>query len=799
MSEHHGSDPPSVGEPSQPSPAHDPVTSEGELPAGAELRETKDASEVERTEQTRPEMPPEVDIFDMDRKRNKVYAQDEKTKGWSGAAGMVQTYSDEMIKRWKEEIDTYLVFAGLFSAVLTTFNVQSYLLLQPAAPDPSIAVLQQISSQLASFSIQHPFFNSTQPSSTTRANANTPPPVPRWAVWLNALWFSGLILSLSSASVGIMVKQWLNEYSSGVSGTSRPVARVRQYRLNNLRTWRVEDIIGAIPILLQLALALFLSGMLILLWTLHDTVAAIASTLVGLLAVFTVVTTLLPLVNPKCSYLTPQIRAVNASWQPKRVLYWTCSSISTWCHAISGFLDTTRLASYHSLSSFDPRLHRYLTRLLLRVAIPSMQSMFCRLEHAVKRPETWKERKQTWQGRERSEIHKLVRDLDTQTLVEAYSTTLSPDALSAASVCLMDFCGDDVIHYFQQLHKSAREHFGAAADSGDGPLGRGNQQQLLWIQIILGILWWPFLRLSDDEAAALGVYFKWGSWSSSLQAADAEWAVSTCNAITNHLETEGPSSALKFIDQGRIENERRYLIDSAMTREKPLTSVLLPGVTGAYRHVRLKASHLAEAPSDDVKDAHTRYLRSIDHFLVCTNLALASSLPANDLESQTVRAYTGDVLAELTRILLKVFAADGTQFLQTTVDVWSLQGVMRRLAEHVSDGVLQCISDDLRPDILRMTDTLAKTHGYDNNIWGSYIAVWSRDLKARIIRIKGVQDTETNLGEVPTDTSGREAAASLDLAVLPNSAVADRLSGAVADPGDRLQELHTSPPETGSS
>ncbi|EIW54285.1 uncharacterized protein TRAVEDRAFT_86305, partial [Trametes versicolor FP-101664 SS1] len=69
-------------------------------------------------------------------------------EAWTSAARMVEMYSEEMIKRWKEEIDTYLVFAGLFSAVLTTFNVQSYLLLQPAAPDPSIAVLQQISSQL---------------------------------------------------------------------------------------------------------------------------------------------------------------------------------------------------------------------------------------------------------------------------------------------------------------------------------------------------------------------------------------------------------------------------------------------------------------------------------------------------------------------------------------------------------------------------------------------------------------------------------------------------------------------------
>ncbi|KAL1936918.1 hypothetical protein VTO73DRAFT_4232, partial [Trametes versicolor] len=453
-----------------------------------------------------------------------------------------------MIKRWKEEIDTYLVFAGLFSAVLTTFNVQSYLLLQPATPDPSIAVLQQISSQLASFSIHPPFVNSTQPSSTTRANANTPPPVPCWAVWLNALWFSGLILSLSSASVGIMVKQWLNEYSSGVSGTSRPVARVRQYRLNNLRTWRVEDIIGAIPILLQLALALFLSGMLILLWTLHDTVAAIASTLVGLLAVFTAVTTLLPLVNPKCSYLTPQIRAFNAAWQPKRYAYWLCDTMSRKRSGVTAILTHTR----QKLSTFCQRIRVY-------VSVDHWRSLWNQVRNTTQQlrsisfpPEAWKESKQTWQGRERSTIDNLARGLDTQTLVEAYSTTLSPDTLSAVSVCLMDFRWDDVVDYFQQLHKSAREHFGPAADSEFGPLGYGNQQQLLWIQIILCILWWPHLRLSDDEAAALGVYFRSGSWSSSLQAADAEWAVSTCNAISDHLETKGPFPAVTFVDQTRL-------------------------------------------------------------------------------------------------------------------------------------------------------------------------------------------------------------------------------------------------------
>lgn len=453
--------------------------------------------------------------------------------------------------------------------------MQSYLLLQPAAPDPSIVALQQISSQLASFSIHPPFVNSTQPSSSTRGqNANTAPPVPRWAVWLNALWFSGLILSLSSASVGIMVKQWLNEYNSGVSGTSRPVARVRQYRLNNLRMWCVENIIGTIPILLQLALALFLAGMLILLWTLHETVAAIASTLVGLLAVFTVVTTLLPLINHECSYLTPQIRAVNAAWQPKRYAYWVCDSMSRKRCGVTAILTSTQ----HKISTFCQRICEYVSldhwKSLWRWARDTTR----RLRYMSLPPEVWKERKQTWQGRERSRIDNLASGLDKQTLLEAYSITLSPDALSAASVCLMDFhYMSDVVDYFQQLHQSAREHFGPAADSWYGPLGNGNQQQLLWLQIILCILLSDRSRLSGDEATALGIYFKSGSWSSGMQGNDAEWAVSTCNAISDRLETNGPSSALKFIDKELLEAERRYLIRTAMDREKPLTNVFLPG------------------------------------------------------------------------------------------------------------------------------------------------------------------------------------------------------------------------------
>lgn len=439
-------------------------------------------------------------------------------------------------------------------------------------PDPSLAILQQISSQLASFSVSAPSTNSTGTSSTSRASANTPAPVTRWAVWLNALWFSGLILSLTSASIGIMVKHWLNEFSSGVSGTSRPTARVRQYRLNNLQAWRVEDVVVAIPILLQLSLSLFLAGLLILLWNLDNTVAAVASTLVGLLAVFLSVTMLLPLFTPKCAYLTPQIRALDSLWQPKRFVFWLSTSLSSGRHTIAGFIHATP----HRLLNLCLPFRRYMS--------PGRWNSLCRstwtgmtgrLRTIVSPSESWRDRKRTWVGRERSEIEARKLELDVQTLVDAYSTTLHPDALSAANVCLTELRACHVIEYFRQVHHSARTHFGSVADLDDGPLGRGNQQQLLWLQVMLCVLVEGGAPLSDDEATVLGVYYEYASWPTVMQA-DAAWAASTLNALQGYLEGEG-SREVTFIDEHRLHWKREALINNAMHCGVPLTDILLPG------------------------------------------------------------------------------------------------------------------------------------------------------------------------------------------------------------------------------
>ncbi|OJT11035.1 hypothetical protein TRAPUB_12448, partial [Trametes pubescens] len=523
-----------------------------------------------------------------------------------------------------------------------------------------------------------------------------------------------------------MVKQWLNEYSSGVSGNSRSVSQMRQYRLNHLRTWHVEDVVNTIPVLLQLALAFFLSGLLVLLWNLHDTVAAVASMLVSLLGVFIATMTFLPLFHHQCSYRTPQIRAIDSLWQPKLFAYWVYASIPRGLHAVASLPGR--------LSTICRRLYTHM---------PSVRHSLCGvpraivegLEKMIPPPDDWRDRKQTWRAQERSDIDSLASRLDTQTLVEAYSTTLHPDALSAASVCLVDYDSEYVIDYFRQLHKAAREHFGATADSWDGPLGYESPQQLLWLHIILCIFRTDDSSLSDDEAAALGVYFACGSWPSDMQTDVAIWAVSTCNAISEFLETSMASSKMKLVDQDQLREEKEYLIDNAV---RVSSKVLLPDVTRTYRGVRLEQLRLREASSDDTKDAYTRYLKSVDHFLKCSNDTLTSSIPPNDME--TVRRYTRDVLADLTRTLLGLFAEDKVQHIRAIIDASYLWDILRTLA-FSSNGVLQCISDNLCADVLRMTEVLAKPHDYDDDeFWGSGILDFARKLKLKVICIMGEPD-----------------------------------------------------------
>ncbi|EMD31593.1 hypothetical protein CERSUDRAFT_26401, partial [Gelatoporia subvermispora B] len=121
---------------------------------------------------------------------------------WDKFAKRLQRQDEDSAKVWKEEIDALLVFAGLFSAVLTAFNVDLYKSLKPCTPAASDT------NTLALIHLITLLNNGTTPEMLAAATVSDNCKPGSAAVWINALWFASLVLSLSSASIGIVIRQW---------------------------------------------------------------------------------------------------------------------------------------------------------------------------------------------------------------------------------------------------------------------------------------------------------------------------------------------------------------------------------------------------------------------------------------------------------------------------------------------------------------------------------------------------------------------------------------------------------------
>ena len=136
------------------------------------------------------------------------------------------------------------------------------------------------------------------------------------SVWINSLWFLSLVFSLAAAFLGILVKQWLRQYMKWSTSLGEPkeTVLVRQIRFEAWSDWNVDAIISIVPALLELAVVLFLFGLIILLWTVQSTVAIIVTVAATLFLFFAAVFTVLPAFFKRCPYKSPTARAFAVLW-----------------------------------------------------------------------------------------------------------------------------------------------------------------------------------------------------------------------------------------------------------------------------------------------------------------------------------------------------------------------------------------------------------------------------------------------------------------------------------------------------
>jgi len=100
------------------------------------------------------------------------------------------------------------------------------------------------------------------------------------------------------------------------SGDPRSRALVRQARYIGLHDWQVPELIGILPVILHLSLALFFAGLVILLRSILQNLAIFVAAVVGTVYVAYIISNILPIIYPRCPYrtaLTPKLFKLS-SW-----------------------------------------------------------------------------------------------------------------------------------------------------------------------------------------------------------------------------------------------------------------------------------------------------------------------------------------------------------------------------------------------------------------------------------------------------------------------------------------------------
>ncbi|GJJ14913.1 hypothetical protein Clacol_009183 [Clathrus columnatus] len=265
---------------------------------------------------------------------------------------------------WTGDMDVLLVFAALFSAILTAFIIEFYKQLQP---DPTNAFLSLSSNTVV---LLRCIANHTECTNLVIPNESIH--ISESFRWINALWFTSLTISLLVSAVAILVKQWVHAYHSGLYGNPRSYGRLRQFRYDGIKKWRISGIIRALPSLMYLAVILFFVGLLILLSNLDPAIYLLCLSICIVAGSGYLLTLILPVIDPSCPFRTPASGFLDWIYQ---FFKFYIQMIGLWCihrvlltvlsvwNGITAFYSNDKTRWFRSslesdLNSFDSRLFR---------------------------------------------------------------------------------------------------------------------------------------------------------------------------------------------------------------------------------------------------------------------------------------------------------------------------------------------------------------------------------------------------------------------------------------------------------
>ncbi|KAG6835477.1 hypothetical protein H0H93_001099 [Arthromyces matolae] len=232
----------------------------------------------------------------------------ENARVWRVYLDEAEAYDGDIISSFQTILDSLLVFASLFSAVVTTFVAQTSQVLQPDNAQITVSLLVEVNQLLRaagnSTKIDSISPSSLNPDSLTYTSTD---------LWINGLFFTSLTLSVATALLSVLAKQWIQAYVQIVPGTAKTQSMIRQFRFDGLQKWKLGSIIEGLPLILHSSVAIFLIGLSLYVSQLSRPICAILSSITALTFIFYLATSMIPAFSIDCPFRVASIFFV-ARW-----------------------------------------------------------------------------------------------------------------------------------------------------------------------------------------------------------------------------------------------------------------------------------------------------------------------------------------------------------------------------------------------------------------------------------------------------------------------------------------------------
>jgi hypothetical protein len=140
---------------------------------------------------------------------------------------------------------------------------------------------------------------------------------PDHIVVVNALFYASLGVMILAAFIAMLIKSWIREFDRGLRAMSIPEqrAKTREFRYLGMQRWKLPEMVGILPSLIQISLLLFAIGLVLFLFHISKPSFGVTTAIFGIGVLYYSITTSISVFVTSSPFHSPLSRTLGKVYQ----------------------------------------------------------------------------------------------------------------------------------------------------------------------------------------------------------------------------------------------------------------------------------------------------------------------------------------------------------------------------------------------------------------------------------------------------------------------------------------------------